>query len=162
MQLVHLAHCTHEFAEPARARLLERRSDPGIPRGPCRPGHFFPYPGRAPGGRPYLGGAGGGGARRCGPGRRDTSAAEGWPGPRAVAGGGPAMSLVLLSLAALCCGAMPPEPVSPRPRPSPAFPSLEPGPKFVPPVSSCFSKAFAEGRLKGTLCMLWGTGRRAA
>lgn len=70
---------------------------------------------------------------------------------RAVAGGGPAMSLVLLSLAALCCGAMLPEPVSPYPRPlplsPPAFPSLEPVPKFVPPVSSCFSKAFAEGRL---------------
>lgn len=35
----------------------------------------------------------------------------------------------------------------PTSAPPPAFPSLEPGPKFVPPVSSCFSKAFAEGRL---------------
>lgn len=47
---------------------------------------------------------------------------------RREAGRGPAMSLVLLSLAALCWGAVPREPVSPRPRPFPAFPSLEPVP----------------------------------
>ncbi|XP_061252634.1 interleukin-17 receptor B isoform X2 [Bos javanicus] len=45
-------------------------------------------------------------------------------GPRAVAGGGPAMSLVLLSLAALCCGAVPPEPTiqcGSEPGPSPEW-----------------------------------------
>ena len=62
-----------------------------------------------------------------------------------MAGGGPAMLLVLLSLAALCWGAVPPEPVStPSKLPSPAFRSLKPG-----PISSCSSEAFAEGHLKG-------------
>lgn len=55
------------------------------------------------------------------------------------------MLLVLLSLAALCWGAVPPEPVStPSKLPSPAFRSLKPG-----PISSCSSEAFAEGHLKG-------------
>lgn len=70
----------------------------------------------------------GGGAGRGGPGRLDKSEAEGKPGPRAVGIGGPAMSLVLLSLAALCWGAVTPEPVSPRLLPLPEFLSLEPNP----------------------------------
>lgn len=160
--LVHLAHCSHGCAEPARARLLESRSDPGIPRGPCRPGHFFPYPGRAPGGRPYLGGAGGGGARRCGPGRRDRSVAEGWQGLRAVAGRGPAMSLVLLSLAALCCGAMPPEPVSPHPRPLPLSPPSSPDPNSSHPSAHASPGRSRRAVCRGRVCMLWSTGRRAA
>lgn len=130
--LVHLAHCSHGCAEPARARLLERRSDPGIPRGPCRPGHFFPYPGRAPGGRPYLGGAGGGGARRCGPGRRGKSVAEGWQGLRAVAGGGGRWPRDVASTAepgraVLWCHASGAgKPIS---APTPAFPSRFPLPR---------------------------------
>lgn len=148
--LAHLAHRTHRCAGPARAWLPGRRSDPGIdPARPLQAGHYIPHPGRAPEGRPYPGGAGGGGARRCGPGRLDKSAARCRSGPRAVAGGGPAMSLVLLSLAALCCGAVPPEPVStpvcsPLPRSGPS----NPDPNASQPISSCSSEAFAEGRLK--------------
>ncbi|CAI9159598.1 unnamed protein product [Rangifer tarandus platyrhynchus] len=72
--LAHLAHRTHGCAGPARAWLPGRRSDPGShPARPLQAGHYIPHPGRAPEGRPYPGGAGGGGARRCGPGRLDKS-----------------------------------------------------------------------------------------
>ena len=156
--LAHPAHRTHRCAGPARAWLPGRRSDPGIdPARPLQAGHYIPHPGRAPEGRPYPGGAGGGGARRCGPGRLDKSAARCRSGPRAVAGGGPAMSLVLLSLAALCCGAVPPEPVStPCLLPSPAFRSLKPGPKRVPTHQLMLLRGVRRGPSEA------GIGRRTA
>lgn len=67
------------------------------------------------------------------------------------------MSLVLLSLAALCQGALPQEPVSSRSRP---FPHLHPSSwdlEVGRPASLSLVKAFVEGFLERASLHPWGT-----